>query len=99
MDRYVMNSPLLKVRKYRVNILIISLVYALHTHLMSKSNMDRYNLAYMMHFWAVFALKTAISGHDGRIQAQNGLAGYLKGRTLPPTTIKFSQEAQIDKVA
>ena len=88
MDMYVMNSLLSKVRKYRVNILIISFIYALHTHLMSKMNMDRHNLAYMMHFLAVFALKTAISGHDGRIQVQNGLIECLVRAIMPKALTK-----------
>ena len=65
MDMFVIDSHLLKIRKYRVNIRKINLIYALDTHLMPKRNMDRHNLAYMMHFLAVFALKTAISGRYG----------------------------------
>ena len=41
-------------------------------------NMDMHNLVYVMHFLAVFALKTAISGHYGRIQAKNGLIECLR---------------------
>ena len=88
MDMFVMNSHLLEVRKYRVNIRIISIIYALDTHLMSKINMDRHNLAYMMHFLAVFALKTAISGHYGRTQAQNGLTECLIRAIMPKVLAK-----------
>ena len=93
MDMYVMNSHLLKARKYRVNILIISFVYALNTYIMSKRNMYRHNLAYIIHFLAVFALKTAISGHDGRIQAKNGLTGCLIRAIMPKVLAKVLQSS------
>ena len=51
-------------------------------------NMDRYNLAYVMHFLAVFALKTAISGHYSRIQAQNGLIECLVRAIMPKVLAK-----------
>ena len=88
MDMFVMKAHLLKVRKYRVNIRKISLIYALDTHLMSKRNMDRHNLTYMMYFLAVFALKTAISGHYGRIRAQNGLTECLIRAIMPKVLAK-----------
>ena len=50
--------------------------------------MDMHNLAHMMHFPAVFELKTAISGHYGRIQAQNGLTGCLIRAIMPKVFAK-----------
>ena len=88
MDMFVIDSHLSKIRKYRVNIRKINLIYALDTHLMSKMNMDRHNLAYMMHFLAVFALKTAISGRYGRIHAQNGLTECLIRAIMPKVLTK-----------
>ena len=64
------------------------ILFMRYTRTNIEINMARYYLAYVMHFLAVFALKTAISGHYGRIQAQNGLIECLVRAIMPKVLAK-----------
>ena len=60
-----------------------------YTHLNIENNMDMHDLTYVMHFLAVFALKTAIFGpHYGRIQVPNGLIECLVRAIMPKVLTK-----------